>query len=349
MNTIYASFDIESTGTDPRRDAIIEIGIVRFTSDGEILRTYSTLVRPTGALPPEIAEITGITESMLASAPRIDSLRTAVMEELADAVLVGHNIEFDLAFMEAAGISLAGRTAIDTFAMAKFLAWNESSLNLGHLVRSFGLEAGEFHRAADDALATARLFCSFVSRLRALDPLRSGILRTLSDRSPKNTLFSHVEEEFLPANESGPATWNDCKDAIVSAIRARTAVEPVDEETPRPEISVDAILSAMAETATENGRTMEPRPEQRRMINTVADALRQRKNTVIEAPTGIGKTFAYLLPTLSRSLPRRERVVVSTHTKLLQDQLLDRDLPFLRDSLERAGVPKSSWRVAKLK
>jgi predicted DnaQ family exonuclease/DinG family helicase len=348
MPTVYASFDIESTGTNPREDAIIEVGIVRFSADGTILRTYSTLVRPTVPLPPEIAEITGITEAMLRDAPRMDSLRTAIMEELSGAVLVGHNVEFDLSFMDAAGLPLAGRTAIDTFALAKFLAWDEASLNLGHLARSFGLETGELHRATDDALVTARLFCHFAGMIAKLDPVRANILRHLAERSPANTLFSHLVEEFADA-ETPRMNWVECLERIVADVRDHTRIETVNRPESVPELSVDELLRQMRAMAEGAGRTMEDRPEQRRMIDAIADALDAKRNTVIEAPTGIGKTFAYLLPSLARSLARGERMMVSTHTKLLQDQLLDRDIPFLRAVFAAAGVSENAWSVAKLK
>lgn len=195
---------------------------------------------------------------------------------------------------------------------------------------------------------TARLFCHFGRALSGLDPLATNILRHLADRSPPGTLFSHMRDEFLNA-ETEAMSWDECVSAVVAAVRENTRAPIVERQDSRAELSVEAILRTMREIAESVGRPMEDRPEQRRMIDTIAEAFAAKRNTVIEAPTGIGKTFAYLLPALAASLPRGERVMVSTHTKILQDQLLDRDLPFLRDVFEAAGIPRSSWSVAKLK
>lgn len=195
---------------------------------------------------------------------------------------------------------------------------------------------------------TARLFCHFGRALSGLDPLATNILRHLADRSPPGTLFSHIRDEFLQT-ETEAMSWGECVEAVISAIRDHTRAPVVEKTDTRAALPIEELLRVMREMAERAGRPMEDRPEQRRMIDTVAEAFAAKRDTVIEAPTGIGKTFAYLLPALAASLSRGERVMVSTHTKLLQDQLLDRDLPFLREVFEAAGLPKSAWSVAKLK
>jgi len=90
--------------------------------------------------------------------------------------------------------------------------------------------------------------------------------------------------------------------------------------------------------------SFEPRPQQARMAQDVAAALASGRHLLIEAGTGIGKSLAYLVPailyaTRDRSLPHEERrVIVSTHTRALQEQLARKDLPFLERALEPAGV-----------
>ena len=90
--------------------------------------------------------------------------------------------------------------------------------------------------------------------------------------------------------------------------------------------------------------SFEPRPQQARMARDVSAALASGRHLLIEAGTGIGKSLAYLVPailyaTRDRSLPQEERrVVVSTHTRALQEQLARKDLPFLERALEPAGI-----------
>ncbi len=78
------------------------------------------------------------------------------------------------------------------------------------------------------------------------------------------------------------------------------------------------------------GRPYEPRPQQQAMARYTARVLENRGHLCVEAPTGVGKTFAYLVPAIYLAMAREEPVVVSTHTISLQEQIIDRDLPLLK-------------------
>ena len=73
----------------------------------------------------------------------------------------------------------------------------------------------------------------------------------------------------------------------------------------------------------------ESRPQQLHMARAVAEAFEQRSTAIVEAPTGVGKSFAYLLPSIERVLEQRERVLIVTNTINLQEQLLEKDIPLL--------------------
>lgn len=80
----------------------------------------------------------------------------------------------------------------------------------------------------------------------------------------------------------------------------------------------------------------EPRPQQRQMADAVGRAFTENHHLAVEAGTGVGKTFAYLLPAIEQALQNKRRVVISTHTISLQEQLIHKDIPFLREALESA-------------
>lgn len=82
----------------------------------------------------------------------------------------------------------------------------------------------------------------------------------------------------------------------------------------------------------------EPRPEQAEMSAAVERAMETRSHLLVEAGTGVGKSFAYLVPAIRRCVERREVVVVATHTIALQEQLVQKDIPLLAAALEAAGV-----------
>ena len=95
----------------------------------------------------------------------------------------------------------------------------------------------------------------------------------------------------------------------------------------------------VAEWLADNGRIaarlpgFEARPQQREMAEAIARALEQDKHLAVEAGTGVGKTFAYLLPAIEQVVRNKRRVVVSTHTIALQEQLIHKDIPFLQEAL----------------
>ncbi|HEC10577.1 MAG TPA: endonuclease, partial [Acidimicrobiales bacterium] len=96
----FCVVDLETTGTDRESDAITEIGAVRYRG-GERLRTLQTLVNPGVRIPAEITVMTGITQAMVVTAPRIDQVLSTLWDFIGDSVVVGHNVGFDLGFLAA--------------------------------------------------------------------------------------------------------------------------------------------------------------------------------------------------------------------------------------------------------
>lgn len=109
------------------------------------------------------------------------------------------------------------------------------------------------------------------------------------------------------------------------------------------------ILDAGGPVARALGPDYEPRDAQLRMASAVAAAMSSRESLLVEAGTGVGKSFAYLVPAIDRCLAHGETVVVATNTIALQEQLMDRDIPLLRgtlgpgDELSRVGEAAAPW------
>src|SRR5436305_7003509 len=97
----FCVIDLETTGGSPADCEITEIGAVRLRG-GECLGTFQTLVNPGCRIPPSIVVLTGITEAMVAPAPRIEEVLPSLMEFIGGSVLVGHNLRFDVSFLDAA-------------------------------------------------------------------------------------------------------------------------------------------------------------------------------------------------------------------------------------------------------
>ena len=171
----FCVLDLETTGGDPGSCAITEIGAVRYRG-GERLGTFQTLVDPGLPIPPSITVLTGITGAMVLDAPRIGAVLPSLLEFIGGSVLVGHNLRFDVSFLDAAlvrdGWPRLGLRTVDTCALARRLVRDEvPNCRLGTLADRFRLPNRPTHRALDDALATADLLHVLLERAAAFGVL----------------------------------------------------------------------------------------------------------------------------------------------------------------------------------
>lgn len=182
-NVTFCVIDLETTGGSPHDDGITEIGAVKVRG-GECLGTFQTLVNPGRAIPPTITLLTGISESMVYQAPRIDQVLPTLLEFCGDAVLVAHNARFDIGFLNAAlqrtrRPHLANLT-LDTVALARRLLVDDvPNCRLGTLAERFRFEHRPSHRALDDALATVDLLHLLIERAAAFGVLGLDDLQQL--------------------------------------------------------------------------------------------------------------------------------------------------------------------------
>lgn len=164
----FCVLDLETTGVAPDTCEITEIGALRFVGGEEVGR-FQTLVDPGVPIPPKVTVMTGITEAMVIDAPRIGEVLPAFLEFLSDAVIVGHNVRFDISFLNAAALRLGyGRLpnrSTDTMRLARRLLGREVRRHsLSRLAAHFGSPVVPNHRAFDDASATAHVFWELLER-----------------------------------------------------------------------------------------------------------------------------------------------------------------------------------------
>jgi DNA polymerase-3 subunit epsilon len=158
--------DVETTGTDPSRDRITEIGVVTVDRDGAAMRVteWSSLVNPGVSIPPEVSWLTGISEPMVRSAPPFSQLAERLYDTLEGAVFVAHNARFDFAFIKSefarAGITWTSRT-LCTVRLSRRLFPDRGTHSLDAIAARFGLDDSQRHRALGDA----RLLWRFAQRL----------------------------------------------------------------------------------------------------------------------------------------------------------------------------------------
>lgn len=180
----FCVLDLETTGGNRTDDQITEIGVVKVRG-GQCLGTFHTLVNPGRAIPPQITVLTGLTDAVVRTAPRIETVLGTLMDFLGDSVFVAHNASFDLGFVRAA---LARQTrpeyrptVIDTAALARRLLRDEvPNCKLSTLASRLRLDHTPTHRALDDALATTDLLHLMLERAAGLGVLGLDDLVTLA-------------------------------------------------------------------------------------------------------------------------------------------------------------------------
>lgn len=175
----FVVLDVEAIVARAQPARIIELGAYR-VHRGQIIDDFQTLINPEARLPRFIATMTGISDEMLAAAPTFGEIVNAWLEFAGEAVLVAHNSNFDLPLLnrEIARIFPGYRMRnpeLCTVSLARRLVSNSEGHNLDALADHFGIENPERHRAAGDALTTARIL------LRLLDQLDEHGVRTLAE------------------------------------------------------------------------------------------------------------------------------------------------------------------------
>lgn len=164
----FCVLDIETTGGSTLDDAITEIGAT-IVQGGSCLGTFRSFVHPGRSIPARISYLTGITDSLVSAAPRPEAVIPAFVEFTAGSVVVGHNVRFDLAFLDAAferqGFDPLPRPAVDTCGIARRILRDEvPDCRLGTLADHLRLDHRPAHRALEDALATTDLLHVLLER-----------------------------------------------------------------------------------------------------------------------------------------------------------------------------------------
>ena len=169
LDSDFVVFDIETTGFNPDKCSIIEIGAVKI-KDGVIVDRFSEFVNPKVPIPYRITELTSITDDMVIDAPVIEEILPKFLEFCEGCVLVAHNASFDTGFIKTYCRKLGlpyDYTHIDTMACARYLHPSLTKVNLDAVAKAEGVVNEHHHRAVDDAECTAKIFEKFIVKLKA--------------------------------------------------------------------------------------------------------------------------------------------------------------------------------------
>ncbi|QFR39753.1 DEAD/DEAH box helicase [Candidatus Gracilibacteria bacterium 28_42_T64] len=318
------AFDLETTGLDRYNDEIIEIALVKFDEKTyKILDTFSSLVNPGVPIPELISNITNIFDSDVEGAPVLDELKKDILAFIGNTPLLGHNVFFDRDFFIEKGINVRENIVLDTFFLANMLCFHEKSLNLEMLCRSFNVPFSGAHRALNDVMATIRLFEKLTGKFKKLSVTKKKILKYIFELSEDQNIDYRID--YLLSEDVESIIFESFEKQILKKVGKLIEIK---------DLIVDKKLKIKGlESIYENLGTVEKRENQLEMTKIVFETMKKGNKSVIEAPTGLGKSFAYLIPSILHSVKTGEKVFISTKTKTLQDQLFYKDLSFLEDNI----------------
>lgn len=322
----YVIVDIETTGLDPESASIIEVGAILIKS-GKVQKEYKSFVEHEGEFPDSTKRVTGINESMLVGAPPIQDVIKELKAFISKRPVVAHNgFHFDFRILEREGLKFEEK--YDSMEFAFFvLPTHQTGHGMDALAARFSLGKTP-HRALPDC----RLEFSVIEKLQeAWSP--SAERKALKDLARRTGWWWAA---FLPGDSSPVSD-------ITAFVKAHIPIPKGERSSSAEPLDLKEVEKYFHHGHHKNVQYAEDRPEQRRVAHLIAESFNNRTHAVIEAGTGVGKSKAYLVPSVLFALKRGVPVVISTFTKALQDQLETKEIPHVRETI------KPDLRVAVLK
>ena len=328
---IYSVVDLETTGTNFNHgDRIIQIGCV-LVQDGEIINHFETKINPREKIPRSIVQLTGIEDKDVRKAPLFEDIAGTIYSLLAETTFVAHNVNFDFPFLNAelerAGYPSLSIPAIDTVTLSQILLPTAKSFRLRDLTSSLHIEHDHPHSAVSDAEATAELLTDLLKRIEQLPTLTLEKITQLKLNLPQQT--AGVFDVELLRRRKSPQPLSE--ELYVSHGIVLHKSRPITANGQREQHKYPSTKKAKEKLY---GETLKLRPVQAKMMNSIYNNYThdEPKNMIVEAGTGVGKTLGYLFPLSYVAYPDK-KIVVSTATNILQQQIIDTSIAQLNKVL----------------
>jgi len=342
----WSLIDIETTGIDPSYDAVIDVGFLSF-SGTTLVKEYRSLVRTDIELSQFIQKLTGIKPHMLKQAPSWSEVSLEI-SNLEGHRLLAHNASFEKMFL---GNLFSGSSTefIDSIPYLALLHPGRSSLGLESFMIDYSIAEKEEHRGYEDAKALLQVMLASLYKLQ-MDPHRYQFtLSQFEKHMPQDYWFlaflSLDSAQILELANAIGFKLDQTQyrpDLVKNNILQLNSLSPMSHDA-FSQKTIEDIFSKEGRIF-QQFKNFESRDSQKEMSVRVARSLAQGVHALIQAPTGTGKTLAYLIPSALYQLKTNNQVLVSTGTKALQEQAMQKDIPIMKSVLGLAD----DFKVAQL-
>jgi len=331
----FVSFDLETTGLDPKTDYVIEFGAVKVV-DGVPTEKYQQFIKPPVRIPKFIQKLTGIDDEMVKDAPTFEEVVDDLYDFLGNHPLVAHNIYFDHNFLNTKRDDIDGiplnNQLIDTLSLVRTVRYDMINHKLGTVAEFYGLSKEGAHRADYDADMVAEILLLLISEMHRLPQDVLKLLTQVLDGSglPNENLYRSMLDWSVSGRALGKMdNYQQIELVQRPNIRHHTSNEPYPDL--KEIFSAEGLLSQKLDG-------YEPRETQVALAEDIQTAMRNDEFFMAEAGTGVGKSLAYTIPAVltRHELNEDEPIFISCNTKNLQDQLFHKEIPFIQEKL---GLP----------
>ncbi|WEG72609.1 helicase C-terminal domain-containing protein [Vagococcus intermedius] len=337
----YAVVDLETTGTNPKTDRIIQIGCV-FVKNNQIISRFATDINPKQTITKHITSLTGITNEQVTEAPYFEDKAEEIYDLLKECVFVAHNIYFDYQFLSHELVRCGQQhltiEGIDTVELAQIFLPKSPSFRLGDLAEQYGFSHDRPHQADSDAEVTAELLILIEQKIVTLPLVTIEKIVELAGPCGMDTanylkmLARAMQEKIAPlATDIQIIQGIALKKQLTTLSNLLiTDAEVCQDDYPETKKEKEQLYQDFLNYRSNQGKMMNL--VHRFFTTEVSQGEAQdnfeRKNLAIEAPTGSGKTFGYLLPLSYLATPTNP-VIISTVSVLLENQLIEQAIPLV--------------------
>jgi ATP-dependent DNA helicase DinG len=342
----WAVIDVETSGADPSYDQVIDVGYLEF--DGiKLTKKYSSLIQYPQELSSFIQKLTGITNKMLSKAPSWKQVEGEI-QELFGAKLIAHNSDFESGFLKKSFDKIDDGSEreefCDTLLFLGLLFPEYASLKLEHFIQDWGIAETEMHRGFEDARDLLKVVLVATVLTRKDKAYYQFLKLQLLEKKISDEFwlanFLHLSDEELEAlaleiDFDLDRSVNMAKDKIWP--KRFPEIQPVKKLAKNFSLEFSGLNIKNIFNDDEKIKTLFPsyrkRQSQIDLAVKVGQSFKNSIHSLVQAPTGTGKTFGYLIPAVLFALEDKKPVLIATGTKTLQHQAFNKDVPQVREFL----------------